>query len=733
MTASVMLTGLLFAGQAWAQNQPVLPHGLDGFFGSGTGDHYTTVLLNQLFGPLFPGAGGPAAPTIFSGIIGAYNILVMTVGAVLFFYTIVAATLQTAHEGVVLGRRWSSLWAPLRVLFAVALLMPVPGFGGYNTAQVGIAWLVRGSTLIATEVWGFAARQILAGEIPLTGKGRDFDAEIFKTVYRNQLCQTIANFQFSAAGSDQRVRLVRDPANDALISQVDGRRDGICGSYLLPRVPSHLARDGIARTAGLVDRFHGLHESVLNTLISNADAIIERQWPVVLEKSGPPPPVAPRIAAAIDEARTRLEAGNRDLLARAGGASDSQARARAIIEQSIIGRSCDRDAGACSGTGWIGAGNWYMTIARLNAEIMGIMKPTVCARGSTHRSEATKPPNRTVVGEADGAGGLRRLFGGVDADKYLHLEETRRIWDTLLEDLDETTAGLSAYGFAIPAGILDQAAPETSSGLLARLWRTNFTRGVQAMIETLSPSQWADDPVVGIVTMGNWYLDIAATLIFGGMAVSVLSGSLATTITFLIAAPLAAVGLTLSFVVPLLPFFLWILAVARYFLIVVEAVAGASLWALAHLRLDGEGISGEAGRQGWMCLLALLLTPPLMIAGFLVGMILFRIVTGLLDTGMYYAMSALVNASPVVGIFGLIATGALQVTASLAVIERSFALVSEFPDRVLRWIGGQVDLTTPEHGQFRTTSGFLTATLQSGIRHMRNPINAGTRRLGRSS
>jgi len=733
LTLSMMLIGILVAGEALALDTPILSAGLNGFFGSGSGDLHTAALLNQLFGPLFPHAGGAGGPTIFSTIIGAFNMLAVTVGAILFLYTIMAGTLQSAHEGVVLGRRWSSLWAPLRVLFAAALLIPAPGLGGYNTAQVGIAWLVKGSTLIATELWGHSARQILKGEIPVTGTGRPFDTEIFKTVYRNQLCQRIANFQLAAAGSDQRVRFVRvrDGDTDALISRIDDRRDGICGSYVLPEVPQHLKRDGQGKSIHIVAQFRSLHETVLEGLISSVDAIIERQWPVVLDNTGALPEVGPEMVAAIERARDRLAAGNRDLLVRVKGTGGHQGQAREVIEWFITGRECDQVTGGCAGTGWISAGNWYMTLARLNAEIMGVMNATVVARDSTYLNEERNQLNKVVVSEANGAGWLRRLFGGVDPDKYLHLAETRRIWNTLLGNLDQTTAGLSAYGFAIPVRILDQAAPETSSGLLARLWRTNFTQGVKAVIETLSPSRWGDDPVVGIVTMGNWYLDIAGTLIFGGTAVSLLSGSLATTITFLIAAPLAGIGLTLSFVIPLLPFFLWIMAVARYFLIVVEAVAGSSLWALSHLRLDGEGISGDAGRQGWVCLLALLLTPPLMVAGFLVGMILFRVVSGLLDIGMYYAMSALVNASPVVGIFGLIAAGALQVIASLAVIERSFVLVSEFPDRVLRWIGGQVDLTTGEHGQFRAGTGFLTAGLRTGIRQLQDPIRAGIRRRGR--
>ncbi len=725
--------GILVPGVAVAQGGPILSSGLDGIFGSASGDLYTSTLLNQLFGPLFPHAGDDGGPTFFSSFIGAFNLLILTVGAILFLYSVIAGTLQSAHEGVVLGRRWSSLWAPLRVLFAAALMIPVPGLGGYNTAQAGIAWLVKGSTLIATEIWGHSARMILDGEIPVTGTGREFDAELFKTVYRNQLCQRIANHQLSIAGSSQRVQFVRvqDGASETLVSRLDGQRDGICGRYVLPATPLRLGRDSPGQSVRTIARFRSLHETVLAGLVTSTDAIIDQQWPVVLDGTGTLPDVGPAMMAAVERARAQLAAGHRDLLAQVKGTPDTPGQAREVIEWSITGRGCDEAGRGCTGTGWISAGSWYMTIARLNAEIMGVMNATVVAHDSTYLSEERNRLNGAVVTEADGAGWFRRLFGGPDPGKYLHLAETRRIWNTLIESLDQTTAGLSAYGFAIPARILDQAAPETSSGLLSRLWKTNFTQGVKAVIDTVSPSRWADDPVVGIVTMGNWYLDIAGTLIFGGTAIALFSGAVSTTITFLIAAPLAGIGLTLSFVIPLLPFILWIMAVARYFLIVVEAVAGSSLWALCHLRLDGEGISGEAGRQGWVCLLALLLTPPLMVAGFLVGMVLFRIVSGLLDIGMYYAMSALVNASPVVGIFGLIAAGALQVIALLAIIERSFVLVVEFPNCVLRWIGGQVDLSTTEQGQFRTGTGFFTAGLRGGIQQLQTPVNAGLSRLRR--
>ena len=699
---------------------------IDRFFISDLGDRYTSMLLNQILGPLFPAPGRTLSATIFSRIVGALNLFLLSIGTVLLFYNIIAGTLQTAHEGVVLGRRWSSLWAPLRVLFAVALLIPVPGLGGYNAVQTGIAWLVRGSTLMASEIWSYGAGQILKGDIPVTGTGRPFDAEIFKTVYRNQLCRQIADYQFSIADSPLRIEFkpIRIDGTVEYISMIANKRDGVCGTYGLPKSPRQILLTHGATTPTLTEEFQRMHSEVLTGLIQDADRIITLQWPIVISNSGPLPDVTDVVGNAIQRANLRLESGNNFILETIAGSDGEQQTARNILEQHIIGQNCG-NAGTnsfCMGEGWIGAGSWYMTIARLNSELMGLLNASITATESTHLGDETNRLNRIVASDADGVGWLRRAFRPVDANKYLHLSESSRIWNMLTTDLEQTTARLAPDGFVIPSKILDQAAPDTSSGILARIWRANFAGGVETIIANLSPSTWGDDPIVGMVNMGNWYLDTASLLIFGGMAITLLSGSISTTITFLIAAPLAAIGIAQSFILPMLPFLYWILSVAGYFILVIEAVIGGSLWALAHLRLDGEGISGDAGKQGWVYLLALMLTPPLMVIGYFVGMILFRIVTSLLDTGMYYAMSALVNSSPFVGICGLLATGIILVISYAVIIERSFSLVSELPDRVLKWIGTQAQITSDGATQIQTRSLSVISNMKGGIHKLAGPI-----------
>ena len=136
-----------------------------------------------------------------------------------------------------------------------------------------------------------------------------------------------------------------------------------------------------------------------------------------------------------------------------------------------------------------------------------------------------------------------------------------------------------------------------------------------------------------------------------------------------------------------MPFLLWILAVFGYFVTVVIAIIAAPLWALAHMRMDGEGIAPAAAQQGYQLLLRLFLTPPLMIVGFFAAMAVFRAVSALVGTGIYYLLSSF-SGHPVFWLAAIAVMTVLTVAVFLIVIERSFSLVTSLPAAVSEWIGG---------------------------------------------
>jgi hypothetical protein len=90
-------------------------------------------------------------------------------------------------------------------------------------------------------------------------------------------------------------------------------------------------------------------------------------------------------------------------------------------------------------------------------------------------------------------------------------------------------------------------------------------------------------------------------------------------------------------------------------------------------------------------LLALTATPVLMLFGLLVGMIIFRIGGTLLNGGFYYAITAAQALSgdsytQITWLIGIFAIMVFMLFAYVVMLERSFALIAEFPGKVFRLI-----------------------------------------------
>ena len=342
------------------------PGSLAGLFGTRHGDIASAQSLNSIFGPLFPAESGSVSSTAISVLAGHLNVAVLAIGGLLFTWSLVVGVLQSAHEGEALGRRWSSLWAPLRVIFAVALLIPVPGLGGYNSVQAGVAWIVKGSTMMASELWGLGAGLLMSDELPISGVSARFDGELLKTVYRNQLCVRLANHQLKAAGSALRVEFDQVEARNSVrvVSSLGGGNPEICGAYGIPTLPEHLA-EGKAGTKSDIEReFRNLHAGILEIVIDGSNRAISRQWTAILAGEPEIPDISGDFRETLERANDRLRDGNRRLVGLVAGNDSDRSAARRAIGDYMTG-GCT--GGANCGQGWIGAGNWHMTLARLNS------------------------------------------------------------------------------------------------------------------------------------------------------------------------------------------------------------------------------------------------------------------------------------------------------------------------------------------------------------------------------
>lgn len=117
-------------------------HILDTFLGQGW-DRWGTSL------------GGSQASELMLEMFSAFNLIALAVVSALFIWVLAVAVAGTAHEGTPFGKRFSSLWMPLRFVGAMGALAPI--FKGLSLFQVAILACIGFSINLGNHVWELGA------------------------------------------------------------------------------------------------------------------------------------------------------------------------------------------------------------------------------------------------------------------------------------------------------------------------------------------------------------------------------------------------------------------------------------------------------------------------------------------------------------------------------------------------------------------------------------------------
>lgn len=170
-----------------------------------------------------------------------------------------------------------------------------------------------------------------------------------------------------------------------------------------------------------------------------------------------------------------------------------------------------------------------------------------------------------------------------------------------------------------------------------------------------------------------------------------------------------AVGFTLFYVLPYLPFIYFFFAAANWVKAIFEAMIGLPLWALAHLRLDGEGIIGDAASAGYWLILEIFLRPFLILVGLLASISVFMAMVKVLNdmfdlvvanVGGFNARNGVALATggtpsvpdpfnldnyrnPIDQFFYTVIYAVIVYMMALA----SFKMIDYIPNEILRWTG----------------------------------------------
>ena len=611
-------------------------------------------ILGAMFGKL--GVFGPASGDAFSTVISVLNGAALSVGGILVAYTIIAGTLGTAHDGEMLGKKFSSVWVPIRTAMGTALVLPVLN-GGYCVMQMMVGWLIVQGVGLADMTWSAYTASVSSGAAA-SGIQRPEAKNFAYTAFESFVCveamkRAVADPNVAVLNAGSNFGVTTESTSTATYyyfgdqAERNGFAKDSCGKVEVAKwqIPTmgpggSGAISGVLNAAESLNRAQAITQehqaqvgSLLSTLQAQAAQLVSTRASVN--------------TTAIDAAIAQYEEAVKAKAAEVINGMDGYKE---------IKENASRD-------GFIMAGAWYMKLSA-NTDLI-------------NRSLANVPSATGPKGE------VNKTFSDAYA-QYL-----RPLYETL-----EKAKATGTFGIGNEPGGTNQS------------WFQNFKDSIkggfdiQVLLKKAFTSTTnfiindGENPVLAMKRLGNWLLGIAGSATgaaFVGMSTLGNApgvGLALASATLIIAPPLLIAGFILSYVLPMMPFFIWLGVILGWISACVQALIAAPLWAVMHLHPHGDDMTGKGG-NGYNLVLTLLLRPMLMIFGLIGALVVLEVfgnfynrifadvfLTSQQDSGFF------------IMIFGMLFSALIYAGGLWVIIKKAFSFMHEVPDEMLNWFGG---------------------------------------------
>ncbi len=640
--------------------------------------------------------------TLIGTVSSVINLVALTAAVFAMLLTFFTGLAQSAHEGKVLGQRYSSLWVPLRAVLGLGFLTPLPG--GYSMLQAIVLW-------IASLGSGFADQAANGGVVYMA---RDTAPAVIMSNATSG--RSTLNALFAAALCAARTNQVAAEAREQGASSLGVRTNLLPVSRVMV-YPSAVTNTGggsgndpptmVLRGGVSYDGVDGLASSKgvcgVVTIERNLSLRGTLNAPI-MASFGEQVTNLHRLANTLDGFAAEVVAGTlsmsevrRRLLAFEGEfARDESRRVQSYAAQAGAQLQAAKGLALRESTdgGWLNLGAYYMKLSRsidaaqsnasadVNALEARVDQMPAALREDlapyrTFAQSVLRSSNATgAVNPADAAAGVSAVGAGENASPGL--------WDKF-------TLGVSAMS----------ESPEISTDIVLASIKMAFTLMGQKLFQIFDEMDFSagKDPIFAMSSAAHAGLlglelvavaPLALAIITGG---SVIGIGAAMTILSLLIPTLFAIGaplMMLAYYLPMIPYIYWTFGVLAWVLMMIEAVAIAPLWAAAHVMPEGEGLAGQHAKQGWMLMISLLVRPILMVMGFYAAVLVMRFMS--LFIGMTFDLMWDSNNSGVLsstfGPLSFLAYFFAMAGLMIAAAKATFSLIYEVPNRALRWLGG---------------------------------------------
>lgn len=674
----------------------------------------------------------------------SYGLLIVAAFIALYFMMTVVA--ETAQSGTAFGKRFNKVWAPIRIVVAFGLLVPI-GQYGINTSQYLVLYAAKYGAGFANTGWDIFTSRLatvhgIAPEALVAEPNIPDPVSFMQFLFTAKACQAAENAAnatkevhkqkqdiepYMVRGQNSRAAQLQITATttyDELVNFASGE------SQVVIRFGRNNPRDN-ASLAGFVGPTCGEFVIVLTDSRPRGTAepgVLRMQemyfddflyyWFDDFEGGvfgGAGPDGTPRVFAEVHMQGTGIHSNNASQFL-PGALSTDYKSVRITTQKATVRQSTQlaiqemqnstrfQTDPNIAGKGWACAACLYNRIAEMNGFLVSSILnqplqtryPEVMESIYLDKRKAQKNVKFT-----------ERFKPGLPGGK-----EHRRIKD----HHDNIANTLWAAFHFWDDGAASPHTELTGNAIIDSINAVLGTEGIFDMRRNANVHPIAQISSAGRSLVEASIRNLSFAIVAGGsgLAGKMLdpfigeTASVAAEFLITIAMVTLTAGFVLFYIVPFLPFIYFFFAFGGWVKGIFEAMVGAPLWALAHIRIDGNGLSGQAALSGYYLIFEVFLRPILMIFGLIASISIFAALVKTLNM-----IFELVVAN--VGGFDLDqefrAGGAANPQSQLRVMRSaideffftviyvvivymmgmsSFKLVDLIPNNILRWMGQSV-------------------------------------------
>ena len=680
-----------------------------------------------------------SSTSLIATMIGFFGSGVLIIGSLVVAYVAVMGTINTANDGEAMGKSWSSVWTPVRIVGGGAVLLPTAS--GYSFIHLIVLlfslWAVgfaNGTYKMGMSLGMLSPNGVVEGvNQPGNYYGmREFARQYIAGSYCGRASNAIYKGEDAAASPAVRASEAADKT-----TVIDGRTeydfyikdrnestnlaggDPFCG---VVRVATYTAQPQTDATANAMESLRANVQakkvSAVVKMMADLDIWVNT-WPEKISDPGWDMVDSNEFNNIVNEWETK------------------------IADDLVLQITADKDgvdagltafATALTDDGWAGAGGWFQRVGMLRSQISTVLgesvgsvsTPSMSALPSDSRASlltnsvttVTEAINKRAEEKATYAQSATAKPEDIaslipkDAQSDINVGSIKADMDSKMSSFVNRTMQ-DVVSIALGAG-----GPST----------TPLCGTAGSMGGSLNRIKCIGD-YLAIARTGVGLADVAIKT--SVTALRVVAGALSSVevlgtgvqldkvVTpfwdWVVTVPIEQLALMSSYIEPMafyfgvflpsLPYTIFMIVVIGWVLAVFQSVIASSLWAVMHMTPDRTFIGSQT--QGYLLLLSLFVRPALAVLGLFAAILVSDPIIDYVAKGFFAMRGAVVSSTGGVGAITEFLTFAWWFMVFgltlLPILYMTFGLPQVLPDSVLRWIGAGIsDLgETSAVGQMR--------------------------------